>query len=48
EAVIDQIVLSKETEKERIAAGVEQGLKLGNGEVIISIIKDAGFSIPDK
>jgi len=48
EAVIDQIVLSKETEKERIAVGVEQALKLGSGEVIISIIKDPGFSIPDK
>src|ERR1035437_948319 len=48
EAVIDQVVLSKETERNRIASDVEQGLKLGNGEIIISIIKDTGFTIPDK
>jgi excinuclease ABC subunit A len=48
EAVIDQIVLSKETDRNRVASDVEQGLKLSNGEIIISIIKDAGFTIPDK
>ena len=48
EAVIDRVVLSKETERNRIASDVEQGLKLGNGEIIISIIKDTGFTIPDK
>ncbi|MFH1187139.1 MAG: excinuclease ABC subunit UvrA [Candidatus Levyibacteriota bacterium] len=48
EAVIDQIVLSKDTEKERISTDVEQALKLGNGELIVAIIKDKGFAIPDK
>jgi excinuclease ABC subunit A len=48
EAVIDEIVLNKNTEKGRISTDVEQGLKLGNGELIVSVIKDAGFSIPDK
>ncbi len=48
EAVIDQVVLTKETDRGRIASDVEQGLNLGNGELIISIIKDAGFTIPDK
>ena len=48
EAVIDSIVLTKETDKNRISTDVEQGLKLGNGELIISEIKDAGFAIPDK
>ena len=48
EAVVDQIVLSKDTEKERISTDVEQALKLGSGELIIAIIKDKSFSIPDK
>ena len=47
EAVIDQVVLSKNTERNRIASDVEQGLGLGNGELIVSIIKDQGFEIPD-
>jgi excinuclease ABC subunit A len=48
EAVIDQIVLDKKTDRQRIATDVEQGLKLGNGEIIVSQIKDGGFTIPDK
>jgi len=48
EAVIDSIVLSKQTDKNRIATDVEQGLKLGDGELIVSIIKDAGFDMPEK
>ncbi len=48
EAVIDSVVLTKETDKSRISADVEQGLRLGSGEIIVAIIKDSGFSIPDK
>ncbi|OGH06089.1 MAG: excinuclease ABC subunit A [Candidatus Levybacteria bacterium RBG_16_35_11] len=48
ELVIDQLVLSKKTERERISSDVEQGLKLGSGELIVSLIKDAGFDIPEK
>jgi len=48
EAVVDQIVLSKETDRERVSSAVEQGLKLGNGELIVSIVKDPGFTIPEK
>lgn len=48
EVVIDQFVLSKETDRGRIAQDVEQGLKLGEGEIIVSLIKDAGFNIPEK
>ncbi len=48
EAIIDEIILSKDSDKDRIATDVEQGLKLGNGELIVSIIKDAGFSLPEK
>ena len=48
EAVIDQIVLDKHIDKGRIATDVEQALKLGSGELIVSVIKDAGFNIPEK
>ncbi len=48
EAVIDQVVLTKDTERGRIAADIEQALALGGGELVISIIKDAGFNIPEK
>lgn len=48
EAVIDQVVLTKDTDKSRISTDVEQGLKLGNGEIIVSEIKDEGFEIPEK
>ena len=48
EAIIDSVVLTKDTERGRIAADVEQGLALGNGELIISIVKDTGFSMPEK
>lgn len=48
EVVIDQLVLSKNTDRGRIAQDVEQGLKLGGGELIISIIKDKSFEMPVK
>ena len=48
ESVIDSIVLSKTTDRGRVAADVEQGLKLGDGELIVSIIRDKGFDIPEK
>jgi len=35
EAVIDSVVLSKDTDKSRISTSVEQGLALGSGELII-------------
>lgn len=46
EAVVDALVLSKETDKLRLSNDVEQALKLGNGELIVSLIKDAGFEMP--
>ena len=46
--VVDSVVLSQETERDRIATDVEQALRFGNGEMIIAIIKDKGFSIPEK
>lgn len=48
ELVVDALVLSKKTERERIARDVEQALRFGNGEMIISEIKDKGFEIPEK
>ncbi len=48
EVVIDEIVLTKDTDRLRIAEDVEKGLRLGNSELIISIVKDAGFNIPEK
>ena len=48
DVVIDEVVLTKHTDRLRIAEDVEKGLRLGNSELIVSIIKDAGFNIPDK
>ena len=48
EVVIDEIVLTKTTDRLRVAEDVEKGLRLGNSELIIAIIKDAGFNIPEK
>lgn len=47
EVVIDGLVISKETDKLRVSNDVEQALKLGNGELIVAIINDAGFSLPE-
>ncbi|MDP3987996.1 MAG: excinuclease ABC subunit UvrA [Candidatus Levybacteria bacterium] len=46
--VIDSLVLSKKTERERVTNDVEQALKFGEGEMTVSIIKDKGFEIPQK
>ncbi len=48
EVVIDEVILTFQTERARIAEDVEQGLKFGNGELIVSLIKDKGFSMPEK
>ena len=48
ELVVDQISLTKKIERIRVSNGVEQGLKFGNGELIIAIIEDKGFEIPEK
>ena len=48
EAVIDQIILDKATDKNRIATDVEQALKLAGGELIVATVKDTGFNIPEK
>ncbi len=48
EVVIDELILTKGTDRLRISDDAEQALKLGNGELIVSVIKDSGFSLPDK
>lgn len=48
ELVIDSIILNKKTERERISNDVEQALRFGEGELIVSVIKDKSFGIPDK
>jgi len=48
EVIIDEIVLSKTTDRLRVAEDVEKGLRLGNSELIVAIIKDAGFNISEK
>jgi len=48
EVVIDEIALTKDTDRLRVAEDVEKGLKMGTGELIVSAIKDAGFNIPEK
>ena len=46
--IIDAVAFSKETDRVRIANDVEQALQFGNGEMIVSLIKDASFSMPEK
>ena len=48
DVVIDQVVLAVETDRLRIATDVEQALKLGDGEMIASLIKDASFEMPEQ
>lgn len=48
ELVIDAMVLNKDTERTRLATDVEQALQFGDGEMIVSIIRDASFSLPEK
>jgi len=48
EVIIDEVVLTKDTDRLRIAEDVEKALKLGNSELIVSIVKDAGFNLPAK
>lgn len=47
DVVIDSLIISKETDRLRLTSDVEQALKLGNGELYVSIIKDKGFSLPE-
>src|SRR6266568_3837534 len=48
ELVIDAMVLSKDTQRTRLATDVEQALQFGDGEMIVAIINDASFTLPEK
>lgn len=48
ELVLDMLVLTKESDRGRVVTDVEQALQFGNGEMILSVIKDASFSLPEK
>lgn len=48
DAVIDRVTLSKDYDRQRLIESVEQGLNLGNGEVIITKVNDESFSFPEK
>lgn len=48
DVVIDKIILNDKTDRARIATDVEQSLRFGQGELILGVIRDAGFDIPDK
>ncbi len=48
ELIIDKLILSNKTDRSRVSTDVEQGLKFGDGEIILTTIKDLGFEIPDK
>lgn len=48
ELIIDALILNKKTERSRVFSDVEQALKFGEGEIIVSIIKDKEFGLPEK
>jgi excinuclease ABC subunit A len=48
ELVIDAVALSDETDRVRIATDVEQALSFGDGEMIIAVIHDASFEMPEE
>ncbi len=48
EAIVDRITLDKNFERSRLVDSVEQALNLGSRELVVTQIKDKGFSMPDK
>jgi len=48
ELVVDKLILNDKTDRSRVSTDIEQALKFGEGEVILSVVKDQGFEIPDK
>lgn len=46
--IIDSLIITKDTDRNRLATDVEQALEYGNGEMIVSLIHDKTFDIPDK
>jgi excinuclease ABC subunit A len=46
--ILDSMSITSETDRTRLATDVEQALQYGNGEMIVGVIHDATFDIPDK
>lgn len=44
---IDALVVTENTDRVRLSNDVEQALTFGKGELIVSVIKDASFDIPE-
>ncbi|MBI2621654.1 MAG: excinuclease ABC subunit UvrA [Candidatus Levybacteria bacterium] len=47
ELIVDKLMLNNKTDRSRLSTDVEQALKFGDGEAVLSVIKDSGFEIPD-
>lgn len=47
DVVIDKVMLNDKTDRNRVSSDIEQALKFGGGEIVLSVIKDPGFEIPD-
>lgn len=48
ELVIDSISLTPETDRVRVATDVEQALQFGDGEMIVALVHDASFEMPEE
>jgi len=46
--IIDSLILTKDIDRLRLSNGIEQALKFGEGEMIVSRILDASFAMPEK
>ncbi len=46
--VIDSLVMTAKSDRDRVANDVEQALRFGEGEMIASKVLDSGFEMPDK
>ena len=42
------MILTNQTDRLRVSDDAERALKMGSGELILSVIKDAGFTLPEK
>lgn len=48
EVVIDSLILTAKSDRDRIANDVEQALRFGNGEMIVAKVMDKEFEMPEK
>jgi len=48
EVIVDRMIIDKNYDKQRLIDSVEQALILGSGEMILTLVKDASFTFPDK